>query len=241
MNVTVVIPTYNERDNLRVLVPEVLDRGDYRVLVVDDDSPDGTGEVADALAREHPCRVDVLHRRGPRGLGRAYVDAFRRVLAGDADLICHMDGDLSHAPSHLPALVSAAGEFDVVIGSRYLHGISVLNWPLHRIALSTAANRYVRAITGLPLTDCTSGFRCWRRDTLRRLPLGRIASNGYAFLVETLYEAGRGGARIGEVPIVFVERRQGRSKLSLPVFAESCLLPWRLRLRGPVRPRRDRR
>ena len=151
MNVTVVIPTYNERDNLPVLIPDVLRQGDYRVLVVDDDSPDGTGAVADALAREHPGRVDVLHRRGRRGLGRSYVDGFRRVLAGDADLVCQMDADLSHGPSYLPALVSAAETFDVVIGSRYLHGVNVVNWPLHRIALSVAANRYVRAITGAPV------------------------------------------------------------------------------------------
>ena len=141
----------------RLSIPEVLGQGDYRVLVVDDDSPDGTGAVADALAREHPGRVEVLHRRGRRGLGRSYVDAFRRVLASDADLVCQMDADLSHGPSYLPALVAAAGTFDVVIGSRYLHGVSVVNWPLHRIALSAAANRYVRAITGAPVADCTSG------------------------------------------------------------------------------------
>ena len=174
MSVTVVIPTYNERDNLPVLIPDVLGQGDYRVLVVDDDSPDGTGAVADALAREHPGRVEVLHRRGRRGLGLSYVDAFRHVLASDADLVCQMDADLSHGPSYLPALVAAAGTFDVVIGSRYLHGVSVVNWPLHRIALSAAANRYVRAITGAPVADCTSGFRCWRRDALGRIPLGRI-------------------------------------------------------------------
>ncbi len=139
MNVTVVIPTYNERDNLPLLVPDVLSRGDYRVLVVDDDSPDGTGAVADALALTYPGRVDVLHRRGPRGLGLSYIDAFRRLLASDADIICQMDADLSHAPEHLTALVSAATSFDVVVGSRYLHGVSVVNWPLHRIALSTFA------------------------------------------------------------------------------------------------------
>ena len=232
MNVTVIIPTYNERDNLQLLVPDVLSRGDYSVLVVDDDSPDGTGEVADALALKHPGRVDVLHRRGPRGLGLSYIDAFRRLLASDTDLICQMDADLSHAPEHLTALVSAASSFDVVVGSRYLHGVSVVNWPLYRIALSTFANRYVRGITGLSVTDCTSGFRCWRRDTLRQLPLEHIVSNGYAFLVETLFEAACTGARIGEVPIVFVERRQGRSKLSLQVLVESVLLPWRLRFRA---------
>ena len=235
MNVTVVIPTYNERDNLPVLIPDVLRQGDYRVLVVDDDSPDGTGEVADALAREHPGRVDVLHRRGRRGLGLSYVDGFRRVLASDADLVCQMDADLSHGPSYLPALVSAAETFDVVIGSRYLHGVNVVNWPLHRIALSAAANRYVRAITGAPVADCTSGFRCWRREALGRIPLDRLVSNGYAFLIETLHEARRHGARIGEVSIVFVERRHGCSKVSLNVLAESLVMPWRLRFRPHVR------
>ncbi len=234
MNVTVVIPTYNERDNLPVLIPDVLGQGDYRVLVVDDDSPDGTGAVADALAREHPGRVEVLHRSGRRGLGRSYVDAFRRVLAGDADLVCQMDADLSHAPSYLPALVSAAETFDVVVGSRYLHGASVVNWPLHRIALSSAANRYVRAVTGAPVADCTSGFRCWRRETLGRIPLDRLVSNGYAFLIETLHEALRRGARVGEVSIVFVERRQGRSKVSLNVLAESLIVPWQVRFRPPA-------
>ena len=165
------------------------------MLVVDDDSPDGTGAVADALAREHPGRVDVLHRRGRRGLGLSYVDGFRRVLATDADLVCQMDADLSHAPSYLPALVSAAETFDVVIGSRYLHGVNVVNWPLHRIALSAAANRYVQVITGAPVADCTSGFRCWRREALGRIPLDRLVSNGYAFLIETLHEARRHGAR----------------------------------------------
>ncbi|MCE2540267.1 MAG: polyprenol monophosphomannose synthase [Acidobacteria bacterium] len=240
MNVTVVLPTYNERDNLPGLVPDILGRGDYRVLIVDDASPDGTGAVADALAREHPERVDVLHRRGRRGLGRSYVDAFRRVLASGADLVCQMDADLSHDPAYLPALVAAARRFDVVIGSRYLHGVSVVNWPLHRIALSAAANRYVRAITGARVADCTSGFRCWRRDALGRIPLDRLVSNGYAFLIETLHEALRHGARVGEVPIVFVERRHGHSKVSLDVLAESLIMPWRVRLRARGRLRTGR-
>ena len=170
-----------------MLIPDVLGQGDYRVLVVDDDSPDGTGAVADALAREHPGRVEVLHRRGRRGLD----------------------------------------------------GTSVVNWPLHRIALSAAANRYVRAITGVPVADCTSGFRCWRRAALGRIPLDRLVSNGYAFLIETLHEALRHGARIGEVPIVWVERRHGRSKVSLNVLAESLLMPWRVRFRPHVRPCSD--
>lgn len=232
MNVTVVIPTYNERDNLPLLVPDVLEQDSYRVLVVDDDSPDGTGDVADELARKHPGRVEVLHRRGRRGFGLSCIDAFSRVLATDADIICQMDADLSHRPSYLPSLVSAAGRYDVVIGSRYLCGVSVVNWPLYRIALSAAANRYVRTITRTPVADCTSGFRCWRRDALSRIPLDRLASNGYAFLIETLYEAARHGASIGEIPIIFIERRCGNSKVSFRVLVESMVIPWRLRFRG---------
>ena len=240
MNVTVVIPTYNERENLPLLIPDVLGQGNYRVLVVDDDSPDRTGDVADALARKYPDRMEVLHRRGRRGLGLSYVDAFRRVLSSDADLICQMDADLSHAPSYLPALVSATDAYDLAIGSRYLHGVSVVNWPLHRIALSTAANRYVRAVLSAPARDCTSGFRCWRRDALSRISLNHLVANGYAFQIEMLHEAMRNGARIGEVPIIFVERRHGRSKLSLRVLMESLLLPWRLRLRSTGQPGQHR-
>lgn len=227
MNVLVVIPTYNERDNLPGLVRAVLERG-ARVLVVDDGSPDGTGEVADALAVEFPGRVEVLHRTGPRGLGRSYVDGLQRALAGPADLICQMDADWSHDPQYLPSMIAAADQYDVVIGSRYLSGVSVVNWPLQRIILSAFANRYIRLVTGLSPRDCTSGFRCWRRDALARLPLDRVVSDGYAFLVETLFQAHAAGARIGEVPIIFVERRVGHSKLSGGVLFESMLVPWRL-------------
>ena len=148
--------------------------------------------------------------------------------------------DLSHAPSYLPALVSAAETFDVVIGSRYLHGVNVVNWPLHRIALSAAANRYVRAITGAPVADCTSGFRCWRRETLGRIPLERLVSNGYAFLIETLHEAPAPRRPRRRGPIVFVERRHGHSKVSLNVIAESLAMPWWVRFRPRVRPYSDR-
>ena len=233
MNVLVVVPTYNERDNLPVLARGVLAHDGYRMLVVDDASPDGTGAVADALALEHPGRVLVLHRTGPRGLGRSYVDGLQRAVSmTDVDLVFQMDADLSHNPEHLPALAEAAQTFDLVLGSRYLHGISVVNWPLHRIVLSTFANRYIRAITRLPTTDCTSGFRCWRREVLARIPIGRMVSDGYAFLVEMLFEAHRRGYRVGEVPIIFVERRQGQSKISGLVLIESLIMPWRLVLRG---------
>ena len=231
MNVLVVIPTYNERDNLPLVVKGVLAYEGFRVLVVDDGSPDGTGVVADGLATAYPGRVAVMHRTGPRGLGRSYIDGLQRAVSEEVDLVCQMDADLSHNPEHLPALIAATSHFDLVIGSRYLHGISVVNWPLHRIFLSTFANRYIRAITGLSITDCTAGFRCWRREALARIPLDRMVSDGYSFLVEMLYEAHRRGYRIGEVPIIFIERKQGQSKVSGKVLAESLLMPWRLRLR----------
>lgn len=232
MNVLVVVPTYNERENLPLLVPGVLSHDGFRMLIVDDGSPDGTGQLADELALQYPGRMEVMHRTGPRGLGRSYVDGLKRALQTNASLICQMDADLSHNPEYLPALAAAATDhFDIVIGSRYLQGISVVNWPLHRIFLSTFANRYIKAVTALSPSDCTSGFRCWRRETLAKLPLDSVVSDGYAFLIEMLYEAARTGARIGEVPIIFVERRQGHSKISKAVLIESLITPWRLALR----------
>lgn len=234
MNALVVVPTFNERENLPPLVRGVMAHDGFRMLIVDDNSPDGTGAVADQLATEYPGRIEVLHRTGERGLGRSYVDGLRRALQTDAELIFQMDADLSHDPAYLPALAQGAANYDVVIGSRYLNGVSVVNWPLHRIFLSAFANRYIRAVTRLSPTDCTSGFRCWRRDALARIPLDRVASAGYAFLVEMLFRAAQNGSRIGEVPIIFVERRQGQSKVSGPVLLESLITPWRLRFRPRV-------
>lgn len=231
MDVLVVIPTYNERENLEGLVRAVLSH-QARVLVVDDNSPDGTGALADRLAEEFPGRIEVLHRTGRRGLGRSYVEGITHALAGPAELICQMDADWSHDPRYLPAMIEAASTHDVVIGSRYLHGVSVVNWPLSRIILSALANRYIRLITGLTPRDCTSGYRCWRRSALAGLPLDRVVSEGYAFLIELLFEASRRGTRIGEVPIIFVERKLGRSKLSSGVLLESLVTPWRLRARS---------
>lgn len=230
-DIVVVVPTYNERENLPVLARGVLAHPGFRLLVVDDGSPDGTGAVAEALAADYPGRIEVMHRAGPRGLGRSYVDGLQRALASGAELVFQMDADLSHNPEHLPNLAAAAEQYDVVIGSRYLHGVSVVNWPLHRIFLSAFANRYVRAVTRISVTDCTSGFRCWRREALARLPLRGMVSNGYAFIVEMLFEASRRGCRIGEVPIIFIERRQGQSKVSTRVLFESLIVPWRLVLR----------
>jgi len=228
----VVVPTYNEKDNLPLLAEGVLAHPNFRMMVVDDGSPDGTGAIADGLAAKYPGRVEVMHRTGQRGLGRSYIDGLRKAIAeSDVDLVCQMDADLSHNPEYLPAMAAAAAQYDMVIGSRYLNGVSVVNWPLHRIFLSAFANRYIRAVTSLTPNDCTSGFRCWRREALARLPLDRMVSDGYAFLVEMLFEAQRAGCRIGEVPIIFVERRQGQSKVSSTVLIESLITPWRLLFR----------
>jgi dolichol-phosphate mannosyltransferase len=236
MDVLVVTPTYNERDNLPLLAAGVLEHDGFRLLVVDDGSPDGTGAIADQLARDNPGRVAVLHRTGQRGLGRSYVDGLVHALEeGRADCVVQMDADLSHNPEYLPDLVGAAATHDLVIGSRYMNGVSVVNWPLHRLFLSAFANRYIRLVTSLSASDCTSGFRCWRREALSQIPVASMVSDGYSFLTEMLYEAKLHGLRIGEVPIIFVERRQGQSKLSSGVLIESLIMPWRLILRGSRR------
>jgi dolichol-phosphate mannosyltransferase len=227
-SVLVIVPTYNERENLPILLEQLMQIADVRVLVVDDQSPDGTGALADDLAGRHAGRVDVMHRTGRRGLGRSYVDGFKAALTSSADVICQMDADLSHDPAHLPALIAATARADLVLGSRYVKGGAIVNWPLRRLLLSRFANRYIRLVTRLKVRDCTTGYRCWRRAALADLPLDRISSDGYSFLVETLYMAARGGARLFEEPITFVERRQGESKLSGAVIFESVLMPWRL-------------
>ncbi len=232
MRALVVLPTYNERSNLERVAGGILAHAFTRLLVVDDGSPDGTGQLADELSARSNGRMEVLHRTGPRGLGLAYVDGLTRALSTDADAIVQMDADLSHDPKYLPDLAAALARFDLVIGSRYVHGVSVVNWPLHRIMLSAFANRYIKAITGLTPSDCTSGYRMWRREALARLPLDHARSSGYAFLTEMLFDAAHRGCRVGEVPIVFVERAEGYSKVSGHVLGESLLTPWRLILRA---------
>jgi dolichol-phosphate mannosyltransferase len=233
----VVVPTYNERSNLPALAAALLREPDLCVLVVDDDSPDGTGAEADRLSTESRGRLTVLHRTGMRGLGRAYVDGMRAALRMGATHVCQMDADFSHDPADVPRLVAETATADLVIGSRYVPGGALRDWPAHRVALSAFANRYVRTITGLPVHDCTSGFRCWRAELLARLPLERILSDGYAFQVELTWEARAAGARIVEMPITFVERREGQSKLSGRVIVESVTLPWRLAVRGVLQTR----
>jgi len=214
MRPLVIIPTYDERENLPSLIGQLLAIPELRILIVDDASPDGTGQLADEYAAANRARVQVLHRTGKRGLGLSYIDGMYVALRTDATHICQMDADLSHNPEDVPRLLEAAERADFVIGSRYVPGGRIENWPLHRRLLSAFANRYIRAITRLTIRDCTSGFRCWRREALEQLPLASIRSDGYAFIVELAWEASRVGLRCAEVPITFVERRQGASKLS---------------------------
>lgn len=230
-----IVPTYNERHNLAALVSQLVRIPDLRVLVVDDGSPDGTGAEADRLAASHAGRVSVIHRTGPRGLGRSYIEGMQAAIEMNATHVCQMDADFSHDPMDVPRLLDACADADLAIGSRYVPGGRVRNWPRRRLALSAFANWYVRAITGISVRDVTSGFRCWRRELLAQLPLARIVSDGYAFQVEMAWEARACGARIVEVPITFVERREGASKMSGRVIAESAVLPWRLAARRSQR------
>lgn len=224
----VIVPTYNERGNLPTLVAALMKQPNVRMMVVDDQSPDGTGALADTLAAEHAGRIHVMHRTGPRGLGRSYIDGIRRAINEPVDVIAQMDADLSHDPDHLPHLIRATDHADVVIGSRYVPGGAIVNWPRRRQLLSRFANLYIHAVTRLGARDCTSGYRCWRREALAGLPLDRFISEGYSFLVEMLFVASRRGCRIAEVPITFVERRVGESKISKAVIFESAITPWRL-------------
>ncbi len=224
----VIVPTFNERENLPLVAGALMEQPNVSLLVVDDRSPDGTGDVADALGRQYPGRIEVLHRTAQPGLGRSYLDGITFALKGGGDVICQMDCDLSHDPRQLPALIAATDHADLVIGSRYVPNGGVVNWPLRRRILSRFANFYIRLVTRLVPRDCTSGYRCWRREALALIPLDGITSEGYSFLVEMLFVAASRRLRIAEVPITFVERRLGKSKLSRAVLLESAVTPWRL-------------
>ena len=226
----VIVPTYNESENVTRIVPLILAQ-DPRldVLVVDDNSPDGTGQLADELAAADP-RVHVLHRAGKEGLGRAYLAGFKWALQRDYAFIFEMDADFSHDPAHLPEFLAAIRNSDLVLGSRYRDGkVTVVNWPMSRLLLSWFANKYVRWITWLPLTDATGGFKCFRREVLEAIPLDRVASNGYSFQIEMSYRAWRKGFRLVEVPIIFTDRIEGHSKMNKRIVREAIWMVWRLR------------
>jgi len=226
----VIIPTYNEQENLRCLIDQILAQHPaLRVLIVDDNSPDGTGKLADELSKSDE-RITVLHRPAKMGLGSAYRDGFRRAISLGADLLIEMDADFSHDPAVLPIFIEKSKEHDLIIGSRYLHGISVVNWPLRRLMLSYGANVYTRLITGLKIMDCTSGFKCFRRSLLERIDLDRVRSDGYSFQIEMNFHANQLGARITEVPIVFIDRRAGHSKMSKKIVREAIFMVWKLKL-----------
>jgi len=230
MKIMVVVPTYNERANLEELIPRVLGQlPDIELLVVDDGSPDGTGEYADSVAAEDP-RVHVLHRPGKMGLGSAYVYGFTHALNTDAELIIQMDADFSHNPDEIPNLVEQAREYDVVLGSRYITGANVVNWPLRRLFLSYFANVYTHIVTGLPLRDSTGGFKCFHRKVLGKIELSTIRSDGYSFQIEVNFRSWRKGFSLVEIPIVFVDRHSGTSKMSRRIVWEAMWLVWRLRI-----------
>jgi len=226
----VIVPTLDERENLPSLAAAIFAQSvEADLLVVDDASPDGTGALADEMAYTD-ARVRVHHRPRRLGIGSAYVEGFQRALADGYEAVVTMDGDWSHDPAYLPALVAAAADHELVVGSRYLHGISVVNWTLTRLVLSQGGNLYVRAITGLPLRDCTSGFQVIRRAALERIGVEHIHTNGYSFLVELKYRVFKSGGSLVEVPIVFTQRRHGRTKMTRKEIFVSLLNAWKLRL-----------
>jgi len=231
----VIIPTYNEAGNLPELIPRVLAQGPFDVLVVDDNSPDGTGALAGDLAERWPSRIKVLRRPGKLGLGSAYVEGFRHALEAGYTHVFEMDADFSHDPASLPALRAALDRADVVLGSRYAPGGGTRHWPLWRQAVSRGGSRYAGLVLGLPVRDLTGGFKGFRRRALAQLDLDAIRSNGYSFQIEVTYRCHRQGLRIVEVPIVFEERRAGQSKMGWRIIAEALLLVWVLRLHPSAR------
>lgn len=231
----VIIPTYNERENIEPLVKAILALPvKVDVLIVDDNSPDGTGEIADRLSQQFP-QVHVMHRTEKNGLGRAYCAGFAWALERDYEYIIEMDGDFSHNPADIPSFLEAAKNADLVIGSRYSNGIRVINWPLKRLMLSLGAAKYVQLITGMPITDPTGGFKCFRRHTLQSINLNEIRSNGYSFQIEMSHKVWRQGMKIVEVPIVFTDRFQGKSKMSRKIVWEAVWMVWRLLFQNHLR------
>ena len=230
--VLVVIPTYNEIKNLPQIVPEAL-RQDPRieVLVVDDGSPDGTGALADRMGEEDP-RIHCLHRTAKEGLGKAYLAGFRWALERKYDFIFEMDADFSHDPKALPAFLTAIQDADLVLGSRYATGVNVINWPMSRLLLSWFANKYVHWITRLPLTDATGGFKCFRREVLAAIPFEEVRCNGYAFQIEMSYRTYCKGFRLKEIPIIFVDRVEGQSKMDKRIVREAVWMVWWLKLQA---------
>ncbi len=231
----VVIPTYNESANIADVVTRVLSLpSQFSLIVVDDGSPDGTGQIVASLAEEHPERIHLIEREGKLGLGSAYLQGFEFALQNGYEFICEMDADLSHNPADLEKLLAPvkSGVADLAIGSRYINGVRVVDWPLHRLVLSYGAGIYTRMITRLPVTDVTAGFKCFRRSVLEAIDFSRVRSTGYSFQIELNYRAWKKGFTLLEVPIIFVERTEGQSKMSKAIVREAMFKVWELRLRA---------
>ena len=230
MKTLVIIPTYNERENIERIVPQVLEKDpSINVLIVDDGSPDGTGKIADLMAKEND-RLWVIHRQNKGGLGTAYITGFKFALEKSYDFIFEMDCDFSHDPKYISHFLEAISDADLVLGSRYIRGVNVINWPMSRLLLSYYANVYSRLITGLPVKDATGGFKCFRREVLEAIDLDKVKSNGYSFQIEMSFRAWKKGFRIREIPIVFEDRKMGQSKMSKKIVREAIWMVWRLRL-----------
>lgn len=225
----IIIPTYNERQNIVLLIPEILKIvPGISVLVVDDNSPDGTGHCVQELAQSVP-NLHLLERKKKEGLGRAYIAGFRWALERDFQAVFEMDADFSHNPAYLPDFLRAIDGADLVIGSRYIKGVNVVNWPMSRLLISYVGNLYARKVAGIPVRDCTGGFKCFRREVLEGINLGRISSSGYSFQIEVNYVTWKKGYRIAEIPIVFTDREHGESKMSTKIIREALVLLWKLR------------
>ncbi|MBK6913121.1 MAG: polyprenol monophosphomannose synthase [Ignavibacteriales bacterium] len=230
----IIVPTFNELDNITKLIPDLLSRSaNPDILIVDDNSPDGTAEFIQQLALSND-RIHLIKREKKMGLGTAYIAGFKFALKNNYDFIFEMDADYSHDPKEIPNFLNAIQENDLVLGSRYSNGVNVVNWPMRRLLLSYFANIYTRIITGLPVKDATGGFKCFRRKVLETINLDRVKSNGYAFQIEMTYKAFKKGFRIKEIPIIFIDRMKGKSKMSKRIVREAITMVWKLRLRSLV-------
>jgi len=228
----VIIPTYNEYDNVHKIIPDVLSQNEcIDVLIVDDNSPDGTGQYVEELTKTNP-RVKLIRRAGKMGLGTAYIEGFKYAINQKYDFIFEMDADFSHDPKEVNNFLSAIKENDLVIGSRYINGVNVINWPMQRLLLSYFANSYARFITGLPVRDATGGFKCFRRKVLESINFQNIKSNGYSFQIEMNFKAWKNGFKIAEIPIIFADRVKGTSKMSKKIIREAVVMVWKLRIRS---------
>lgn len=229
----IIIPTYNELENIQLLIPDLLQRykNNLDILVVDDNSPDGTGKFIEDTGKQD-SRVKLLRREKKMGLGTAYVAGFKYALENSYDYIFEMDADFSHDPKEIKSFLKAIKQYDLVLGSRYVKGVNVVNWPMRRLLLSYFANVYTRIITWMPIWDATGGFKCFRRSVLETIDLNKIKSNGYAFQIEMTFKAWKKGFKIGEIPIVFVDRTMGSSKMSKKIVREAVFMVWKLRLRS---------